>query len=249
MTTMILDVRNLEKKFGGIHVTQGVTLDLKVGEQSAIIGPNGAGKSTFFNLLTGYYKPDSGTIMFNGVDITNWAPHRVVNEGITRAFQVSNIFTRLSVWENVRTAVHAHKGLTLRLFSSASRYGAERTEEVLALCGLTAVADTEAGELSQGDRKKLELAIAVAGEPKLLLLDEPTAGMSVQETAETMELVDRLNRDLKISVLFTEHDMGVVFNHAQRISLLHRCRFLVSGSPDDIRANELVRQVYLGEAA
>lgn len=248
MSNLILDVKKLDKRFGGIHVTQGVTLDLKDGEQSAIIGPNGAGKSTFFNLLTGYHTADSGSIVYSGQDITKWTPHRIVKAGVTRAFQVSNVFTRMSVWDNVRTSVHAHLNITLKLFSPASSFGKDRTGQVLELCGLLEMAETEAGELSQGDKKKLELAIAVAGEPRLLLLDEPTAGMSVQETSETMALVDRLNRDLGISVLFTEHDMGVVFNHAERISLLHRGQFLVTGSPGEIRANELVRKVYLGEA-
>ncbi|MHA7774744.1 ABC transporter ATP-binding protein [Roseibium sp. M-1] len=247
MTGLILDVRDLRKSFGGIHVTQGVTLDLKHGEKSAIIGPNGAGKSTFFNLLTGYYTADAGAIVYNGSDITSWSPHRIVKAGVSRAFQVSNVFTGMSVWENVRTAVHAHAGKTLHLLRSAATLGSDRTAEVLTLCGLLDRSAVNAGELSQGDKKKLELAIAVAGQPKLLLLDEPTAGMSVRETGETMDLVDRLNEELKVSVLFTEHDMGVVFNHAERISLLHRGQFLVTGSPETIRADETVRKVYLGE--
>lgn len=247
MSALILDVKNLQKSFGGIHVTQGVTIDLKKGEQSAIIGPNGAGKSTFFNLITGYYNSDAGEIIYCGKDIVHWKPHRIVKAGITRAFQVSNVFSRMTVWENVRTSVHANANLTLDMFVSAQRYGAENTAEILDLCGLLDKTDVEAGELSQGDKKKLELAIAVAGKPKLLLLDEPTAGMSVQETSETMQLVDVLNQQLGISILFTEHDMGVVFNHAERISLLHRGKFLVSGSPTEIRKNELVKKVYLGE--
>ena len=247
MSDFILNVKGLEKSFGGIHVTKGVTLDLKRGEKSAIIGPNGAGKSTFFNLLTGYHKADSGSILYDGTEITNWTPHRIVKSGITRAFQISNVFMKMSVWENVRTSAHANMNATLNLFRPASRFGVEETEKALTLCGLMDKWDTEAGELSQGDKKKLELAIAVAGDPKLLLLDEPTAGMSVQETDETMELVDRLNIDLGISVLFTEHDMGVVFNHSEQISLLHQGQFLVTGTPDEIRANDLVKRVYLGE--
>ena len=247
MSDLILDVAGLRKSFGGVHVTQDVTLSLKRGEQSAIIGPNGAGKSTFFNLLTGYHAPDAGKIAFDGADITTWSAYRIVKAGMTRAFQVSNVFTKLSVWDNVRTSVHARMGNTLDLLRPASSLGSDETAEVLRICGLLDKRETEAGELSQGDKKKLELAIAVAGQPKLLLLDEPTAGMSVTETLETMSLVDRLNQDLGISVLFTEHDMGVVFNHAERISLLHRGRFLVAGSPDEIRADETVRKVYLGE--
>ncbi len=247
MTENILTVRGLDKRFGGIHVTQAIDFDLRKGEQSAIIGPNGAGKSTFFNLLTGYHRPDRGKILFDGVDITSWPPHRIVKAGISRAFQVSNIFGRMTVHENVRAAVHAHAGVTFRLFAPAARFGGDEVAEALDRCGLAGQADTVAGDLSQGDKKKLELAIALAGRPRLLFLDEPTAGMSIQETEDTMQLVDRLNRELEISVLFTEHDMGVVFNHAQRISLLHRGSFLVAGTPDEIRQNELVKRVYLGE--
>lgn len=247
MRQVILDVTNLDKRFGGIHVTRSLDFSLFSGEQSAIIGPNGAGKSTFFNLLTGYHRADSGSVSFDGKDVTNWPPHRIVSAGMSRAFQVSNIFSRLTVAENIRTAVQATHGVLMSFFVPASNFGGEEIERILTLCGLAEKSRVCAGDLAQGDKKKLELAIAVAGRPTLLLLDEPTAGMSVQETKETMDLVDRLNQDLGITVLFTEHDMGVVFNHAERVSLLHRGQLMLTGKPNEVRKNKTVKSVYLGE--
>jgi branched-chain amino acid transport system ATP-binding protein len=247
MAENILEVVGLNKNFGGIFVTQNVDFKMARGEKVAIIGPNGAGKSTFFNLLTGYHAPDSGKVLFDGKDITNWPEHAIVRIGISRAFQVSNIFPRLTVNENVRCAVHSHLGKAMNMFSSATKVGVEETMEVLQLCGLADKVKIMAGELSQGDKKKLELAIALASQPKLLFLDEPTAGMSLEETHETMELVDFLNRDLNLSILFTEHDMSVIFNHAQRVTLLHRGQIIVEGSPDEVRDNETAKKIYLGE--
>ena len=224
-----------------------VNFTIAEGEQVAMIGPNGAGKSTFFNLLTGYHSPDEGQVIFNGQDITRWSPDAIVRIGISRAFQISNIFPRLTVMENVRSAVHAYMDVTMNMFGKAEQIGTDETMRVLDLCGMTGEVDTPAGQLSQGDKKKLELAIALAGQPKLLFLDEPTAGMSRDETRETMDLVDRLNRDLALSVLFTEHDMSVVFNHAKRVALLHRGEIIVEGTPEEVRDNETAQKIYLGE--
>lgn len=212
----ILHVSHLEKRFGGLHVTRDVNFTMEEGEQSAIIGPNGAGKSTFINLLTGYHRPDSGRVTFAGLDITNQAPHRIARMGVSRAFQVSSIFPRMTVAENVRSAVHAQLRQSLNMLGVATRVGIDETQLVLSLCGLEGKRGLVAGELAQGDKKRLELAIALAGKPRLLFLDEPTAGMSVDEARSTMELVDRLNREMRLTVLFTEHDMNIVFNHAQR---------------------------------
>lgn len=247
MARTILEVTGLNKHFGGIHVTQNINFTMQEGEQSAIIGPNGAGKSTFFNLLTGYHKPDGGKVVFDGRDITNQAPHVIARVGISRAFQISNIFPRLTVLENVRSAVHSHAHVTMKMFASADRIGVKETHKVLSLCGLDEKANNIASTLAQGDKKKLELAIALAGKPKLLLLDEPTAGMSLEETQETMKLVDRLNRELGLTVLFTEHDMAVVFNHANRVVLLHRGEIIIEGSPEQVRDNKTAQQIYLGE--
>ena len=247
MARTILEVTGLNKHFGGIHVTQNINFTMQEGEQSAIIGPNGAGKSTFFNLLTGYHKPDGGKVVFYGQDITNRAPHVIARIGISRAFQISNIFPRMTVLENVRSAVHSHARVTMKMLARADRIGVPETHEALSLCGLDEKANDIAGTLAQGDKKKLELAIALAGKPKLLLLDEPTAGMSLEETQETMKLVDRLNRDLVLTVLFTEHDMSVVFNHATRVVLLHRGEIIIEGSPEQVRDNKTAQQIYLGE--
>jgi branched-chain amino acid transport system ATP-binding protein len=247
MSANILEVIGLEKHFGGVHVTCNVNFAMQEGEQSAIIGPNGAGKSTFMNLLTGYHRPDAGKVVFAGEEITGLPPHKVARRGISRAFQVSSIFARMTVGENVRAAVHAQMRATFRLFASARSLGIEEVGRVLALCGMEGKRDLMAGELAQGDKKRLELAIALAGKPRLLFLDEPTAGMSIEEARSTMELVDRLNRELKLTVLFTEHDMGIVFNHARRLTLLHRGEIIVQGTPAEVRANETAQKVYLGE--
>jgi branched-chain amino acid transport system ATP-binding protein len=247
MSGKLLEVVGLNKHFGGIHVTNQVDFDMEKGEKSAIIGPNGAGKSTFFNLLTGYHPADSGTIVFDGQDITNWAPHAIARFGISRAFQVSNIFPRLSVMENVRSAVHTQMGASMSIFGRADRIGIAETGEVLSLCGLADRRGIIAGQLSQGEKKRLELAIALAGKPKLLFLDEPTAGMSLEETQETMRLVDKLNRDMGLTVLFTEHDMSVVFNHARKVSLMHRGAIIVQGTPQEVRDDRMAQQIYLGE--
>lgn len=245
--TNILEVKGLDKSFGGNRVTQNVTLALGEGAKEAIIGPNGAGKSTFFNLLTGYHRPDKGSIAFDGVDITGWSPHRISRAGMARAFQISNIFTSLTVRENVRSAVHAQMRQAFNMLGTATGIGRERTDEVLQMCSLQDRQNVTGGELSQGDKKKLELALALAGRPKLLLLDEPTAGMSLEETRSTMELIDRLNAQLRLAVLFTEHDMSVVFNHASRVTLLHRGEIIVQGLPDQVRNDPTAQKIYLGE--
>ena len=245
--TPILEVTQLNKHFGGIHVTRDMNFSMAEGEQSAIIGPNGAGKSTFMNLLTGYHRCDSGSVVFTGKNVTNQAPHRIARLGISRAFQVSSIFPRMTVAENVRSAVHAQMRQSFNIFGVAGRIGIEETGRLLALCGLEAKRDVTGGELAQGDKKRLELAIALAGKPRLLLLDEPTAGMSIDEAQSTMNLVDRLNRELSLTVLFTEHDMGIVFNHARKLTLMHRGEIIVQGTPAEVRANETAQKVYLGE--
>ena len=247
MTPTILKISGLNKRFGGLHATNDLNLELQRGEKFAIIGPNGAGKSTFFNLITGYHRADSGHILFNGKEITNAPSHLIVRAGISRAFQISNVFPKLTVLENVRSAVQAQQKASFNMWASATRIGTEAAKDILNLCDLYAKRLILAGELSQGDKKKLELAIALAAKPHLLLLDEPTAGMSSEETSETMQLVDRLNDKFDLTILFTEHDMSVVFNHALRIALLHRGHIVFEGNPEEVRCNELVQRIYLGE--
>ena len=246
---VILKVEHLNKAFGGLLATCDVSYEMQTGELSAIIGPNGAGKSTFFNLLTGYHKADSGRVFFKGKDITNQPPHRIARLGIARAFQVSNIYLALTTYENVRQAVLARQKKTLNFFTPAQRLAKEETLELLDVTGLAQHADRVAGNLSQGDKKRLELAIALGSKPELLFLDEPTAGMSGEETHETMNLIKRLNQEMSLTILFTEHDMSVVFGYAKRLTVLHQGAIIAEGSPEEVRSNETAQKIYLGEDA
>jgi branched-chain amino acid transport system ATP-binding protein len=246
---IILKVEDLNKAFGGLQATNNVNYEMRTRELSAIIGPNGAGKSTFFNLLTGYHYADSGNIFFKGVNITNWPPHKIVRLGIARAFQVSNIYPRLTTYENIRQAILSQQKKTLNLFTPAHRLAKKETQELLDITGLSQQAKMIAGNLSQGDKKRLELAIALGNKPDLVFLDEPTAGMSGEETHETMELVKRLNVEIGLSILFTEHDMSVVFGYARRLTVLHQGTIIAEGAPEEVRANEEAQRVYLGEEA
>ena len=220
---------------------------MKAGELSAIIGPNGAGKSTFFNLLTGFHKVDSGRVFFQGKDITNRPPHRIARLGIARAFQISNIYLALTTYENIRQAVLAQQKRTLNFFTPAHRLAKKETLELLEVTGLSQNENMVAGNLSQGDKKRLELAIALGSKPELLFLDEPTAGMSGEETHETMNLVKQLNQEMDLTILFTEHDMSVVFGYAKRLTVLHQGSIIAAGSPQEVRSNEMVQKIYLGE--
>ncbi len=245
----ILEIDGLSKSFGKYVVLTDVNYSLRKGEIAAIIGPNGAGKTTFFNLITGYHKVDSGTVHFQGKNITDWPRHRIARAGVSRAFQVSNIYPRLTTYENVRQAILAQKNQTLDIFTPASGLARENTLELITLTGLMPYRDTLAGILSQGDKKKLELALALAGKPELLLLDEPTAGMSSEETHDTMELVKRLNREIGLSILFTEHDISVIFGYARKLSVLYQGMVIAEGTPEEVRKNEEAQQCYLGEEA
>jgi len=245
----ILKVEHLNKSFGGLLATCDVNYEMQTGELSAIIGPNGAGKSTFFNLLTGYHKADSGRVFFKGKEITNRPPHRIARLGIARAFQVSNIYLALTTYENVRQSILSQQKKTLNFFTPARRLAKEETLELLDVTGLVQHANRVAGNLSQGDKKRLELAIALGSKPELLFLDEPTAGMSGEETHETMKLVKRLNQKMEVTILFTEHDMSVVFGYARRLTVLHQGSIIAEGSPEEVRSNEMAQKIYLGEEA
>jgi len=247
MKTNILEIKGLRKSFGGYQVLIDVNYTLERGMIAAIIGPNGAGKSTFFNLITGYHRVDSGIIKFKDLNITNLKRFKIAQLGISRAFQVSNIYPRLTVYENVRQAVLARQRKTLNIFTYANNLMRKETLKLIEITGLEENVDTIAGILSQGDKKKLEIALALAGEPELLLLDEPTAGMSKEETFETMELIKRLNREVGLSILFTEHDISVIFGYAQKLSVLYQGRIIADGLPEDVRKNENAQKCYLGE--
>jgi branched-chain amino acid transport system ATP-binding protein len=243
----VLEVRELRKAFDGFLAVAGVSLTVAPGQTAAIIGPNGAGKTTFFNLITGHLRPDAGAVVLEGRDITGVAPHDVCRLGMGRSFQRTNIFPRLTVFQNVQAAFISHRGRGRSLFSRVERLYREETETLLASLGLLERAGEVSGFLSHGAQKQLELGIALASEPRLLLLDEPTTGMSATETRETIRLIDRITRERGLTVLFTEHDMEVVFSIAQKITVLHQGRVIAEGAPVEVRADPEVRRVYLGE--
>ncbi len=243
----MLDVQGVAKSFGGFQAVGGVSLQVATGAIHAIIGPNGAGKTTFFNLVTGHIAPDVGKIVFDGRDVTGIAPHDLCGLGMGRSFQRTNIFPKLTVFENVQAAYVAHRGRGWSFFGRVATLYRDETHALLEAIGLRDKADDMSGFLSYGAQKQLELGIALALEPKILLLDEPTAGMSATETREAIELIARLARERGLTLLFTEHDMQVVFSIAQRISVLHQGRIIAEGTPEEVRANPEVRRVYLGE--
>jgi branched-chain amino acid transport system ATP-binding protein len=245
----ILRVKSLAKRFGGLQALGGVDLSVEEGEFHAIIGPNGAGKSTFFNTMTGLLSPDAGRVTFEGRDVTGEPPHVLARRGVGRTFQITSVFHDLTALENVQVALLAHARRAWSIWPRARLLHMERARELLALVGLGSAENRPAGTLSHGDQKRLELAIALAGKPRLLLLDEPTAGMAAQERLESIRLVHRVARELGVSCVFTEHDMAVVFAVATRITVLHQGRVLAEGTPAEVRAQPQVQQVYLGEAA
>jgi branched-chain amino acid transport system ATP-binding protein len=245
--TALLEVRGLAKRFGGLAAVDGVDLTVAQGERRAVIGPTGAGKTTLFNLITGYIRPDAGTVTFDGGDITGKPTHRVARAGIGRAFQITSIFPGLTVFENVQLGRFARTGETARpVGTAAGRHSAE-VSAILDDVGLLPLSAERAGNLSHGDQRALELAISLALEPKLLLLDEPTAGMAPEETTRTMELVRRIALERSLTLLFCEHDMEVVFGTADRVLVMHQGAPLVDGTPEEVRAHPEVRRVYLGE--
>ena len=244
----LLQVQSMKKSFGGVQAVAGVDFEVHRGELACIIGPNGAGKTTFFNLISGYYTPDHGRVIFNGREITGMPPHRIARLGLVRSFQKTHVFPQMTIAENIQTMVLFRKRRTLNLFSRALRLERQETEEIIEMVGLAANSSVMAGTLSAGDRKRLELGIALAAKPRLLLLDEPTCGMSPAETASTIELIQRLGHDQKLTLLFTEHKMEVVFSIAERIAVLHFGRFIAEGKPEEIRANREVQRIYFGEA-
>ncbi len=246
----VLEINNVSKRFGNLVAVRDVSLTVAKGELCAIIGPNGAGKTTFFNLISGFFPPTSGTIIFDGNDITRLATHERVTRGMARTFQITEIFPELTVFENVRIATEVADGYRLRPWigrAEAARI-AKHVEETLGLVSLTTKADRLVGELSHGDQRATEIAMALALKPSLLLLDEPTAGMGDEETYQITGLIRRLHRDSKYTIVLIEHDMRVVFHLADHISVLAEGRLLAEGTPPEIAANEHVQNAYLGKA-
>ena len=243
----IFRVESLAKQFGGVQALGGVSLAVAPGEFRAIIGPNGAGKSTFFNTITGLHRPDAGDVYYAGTKITGTPPDALVRLGMGRTFQITSIFRDMSVLANLQVALFAQRRVTWRMWAVAKDEGHERAAALLARVGLSGTESRIAGTLAHGDQKRLELAIALAGEPKILLLDEPTAGMAAQERLAAIRLVREIASEFALTVIFTEHDMAVVFEVATVISVLHQGKLLAEGAPAAVRANPDVQRVYLGE--
>ena len=247
MPEALLRVVGVRRAFGGVRAVDSVSFDLVRGEIRALIGPNGAGKSTLFNVLTGLLPADGGAVAYRGEPILGLAPHAIWRRGVSRTFQITATFATLSALENVQVARLSHTGGSRVLLRSADRLEVVRSRALLEQVGLGAEAARPAGVLAYGDLKKLELAIALANDPELLLLDEPTAGMAPAERGALMALTASLARERKLTVLFTEHDMDVVFAVAERIMVLHQGRVIAEGTPHEVRADPEVQAVYLGE--
>jgi branched-chain amino acid transport system ATP-binding protein len=243
----MLEVRGVTKSFAGFRAVGGVSLTVAAGSISSIIGPNGAGKTTLFNLITGHVPPDAGRVVFKGRDVTGIAPHDLCRLGMGRSFQRTNIFPRLTVFQNIQAAFVSHRGRGWNLLTPVEHLYRAETEALLEAVGLGGKAGEVSGFLSHGNQKQLELGIALALEPELLLLDEPTAGMSATETRDSIALIDRLTRERNLTLLFTEHDMEVVFSISQHITVLHQGRVIAMGTPDEVRRDPDVRRVYLGD--
>jgi len=246
---MLLRVEKMTKSFAGFVAVHNVDITVKKGQMACIIGPNGAGKSTLFNLITGHLQPTEGRVFFHDRDITGLPPYKICQRGMGRSFQRTNIFPRLSVFDNVQVAVLAHHKKTLNFFTPSNKLVQVETYALLEQVCLSDEAQSISGMLSYGFQKQLELGIALASEPELLLLDEPTAGMSPQETASAIALIEKIVRERGLTLLFTEHDMDVVFSIAEKITVLHQGQVLAEGTPAEVRSNPEVQRVYLGETA
>jgi branched-chain amino acid transport system ATP-binding protein len=243
----ILDIKGLQKDFSGLKVIFGIDLAIEQGERHAVIGPNGAGKSTLFNLITGKYVPTRGKILFKDKDITGLPPHEISHLGVARSFQITNIFRSMTVFENIRNAILSKRKVHYNLLSTLSKIDGvlEETEGVMSLVGLAAKRNEIAGELSYGHQRALEIALTISMDPDLILLDEPTAGMSKGETTEMVELIGRVTE--RKTLVIVEHDMDVVFRLANRITVIYYGKILASGSPEQIRNDPQVKDAYLGQ--
>jgi branched-chain amino acid transport system ATP-binding protein len=246
-THPILELQGIYKDFDGLEVLFGIDLGIQKGERHAIIGPNGAGKSTIFNIITGKHLPSKGNIFFKGRDVTGTSPYRLNRRGLARSFQITNIFRTMTVFQNVRNAILSKNKIRYNLFSRLDRMKDinEQTASVLEQIGLSDRKAVVAGLLSYGQQRALEIGLTIATEPELILLDEPTAGMSTEETREAVRLIGRVSQGKTLVIV--EHDMEVVFSLADRITVIYYGKVLASGPPDEIRQNQKVKDAYLGE--
>lgn len=244
----VLKVESISKSWGGVAAVSDVSFELQRGEMLAVIGPNGAGKSTCFNLINGHLQCDFGKVVFDGMDVTSLRPRRKWALGIGRTFQISRVFSSMTVRQCVQTAITASRSRTKSLFNVLPDDYRDESQALLQMVGLGDQADRSCSVLAYGDVKRVELAITLAGKPKMLLMDEPMAGMAFKERMALMDLVANLNRTQDVSILFTEHDMDIVFRHAHRILVLSRGKVIAVGAPQEIRANKMVRDIYLGSS-
>ncbi len=242
----LLQVSGLAKSFGGVRAVDNVSFTVAPGELLALIGPNGAGKSTCFNMLNGQLRCDAGSIKLNGCELTGLKPREVWRLGVGRTFQITATFSSMTVRENVQVALLSHAGQLGRLLPRAREQFRPEADALLGQVGIAADADRPCSELAYGDLKKLELAVALANQPTLLLMDEPTAGMAPKERIELMALTARIVKERQLGVLFTEHDMDVVFAHAHRVLVLNRGKLIAQGAPQAVRENAEVQRIYLG---
>jgi branched-chain amino acid transport system ATP-binding protein len=242
----MLRVESLSKAFDGFQAVAGANLQVNSGEIVAVIGPNGAGKTTLFNLISGIIKPDSGRVFFKDEDITGLPPHKVCRKRMSRSFQVVNVFQRLSVFENVQIAVLSRERKTWNLFTPSSKLVLEETNRILASVGLAEKKNRTTALLSHGDRKVLEIAMALGGNPEFLILDEPTAGMAPEETARCIALIRDISEKLGLTILFCEHDMEIVFGIANRIMVMVRGATIIQGTCQEVRCDQAVQDAYLG---
>ncbi len=244
-----LELRDIHHDFSGLQVLTGIDLEVREGERHAVIGPNGAGKSTLFNIITGRYAPRRGHVLYRGRDITGVAPHRIARLGIGRSFQIINTFPRLTVFQNVRSAVLSRRHMRLNPWSLLDRDAdvSREAEETLRMVGLVDRRDVPASALSYGGQRELEIALTVATRPDLVMLDEPTAGLNSEDTRRAVRLIRQVTEGR--TLVMVEHDMEVVFNLADRISVIYYGRVLATGTPDEIRTSEEVKRAYLGRKA
>lgn len=244
----ILEIENLTKKFGHVAALSNVTLSIRDGEITSLIGPNGAGKTTVYNVVTGKFPPTSGRIIFKGEDITGLPSFTIWRKGISRSFQITNVFKTLTVLENIRTALIVHSGKSLQFFKPIVHYDDlhEKTLHILKLIGLEDKEDLPCQEISHGDMRIVEVGIALANEPELIFLDEPTAGMNPEETRRMVDLIKELFETTGTTFFLTEHDMNVVFSISNRIIVLNYGEILADGTPEEIRQNKEVKRAYLG---
>lgn len=246
---MILEVESLTKSFGGIMAVNHVSFSVKEREISSIIGPNGAGKSTLFNLLTGYLDKDGGKIIFKGEDISGLPPYKICRKRIGRSFQLVNLFQRMTVFDNIQTAILAGRGLSLSFVRSAHSMMRDETAEVLKSVRLIERASACASDLSYGEQRRLELGIALANDPEIVFLDEPCAGLTEQETKTMINLIQKLPEERGLTILMVEHKMDVIFSISEKIRVLYNGQIIFEGIPDEVKRSEEVSRVYLGEEA